>query len=92
MNVYPVFEQVQDGRGQRGTVAFDGDLEFQPFPLCHDGDAVTSDITAQQDRIAALNLLRSNPSSVLNPTDARGVDKHPIPFPLVDDLGISGHQ
>jgi len=77
---------------ERGGVADDGCVEFQPFAHGEDGDAVRAQVAAHDHGVAGAHRLRSDSERMLEHTDAGGVDEDAVGFAFVDNLGVAGDQ
>ena len=77
---------------QRRRIAHDLRLEFKPFALGENRDAVVADGSAQDDPVARPRLAGRQPHAVRDDSDSGGVDEKAVALALSDHLGVAGHD
>src|ERR1039458_4112796 len=83
-------QELQDGLGERGGVAFDCALEGQPFADGRDRHAVPAHVAVDQDGVARLHALGRDLKRVLQDADSGGIDEEAVTFALIHYLGVAG--
>src|SRR6266567_2664618 len=72
------------------SVAFNVGLDLERFASEHNGYAMVSDRAAEQYPVSGLQLRLPKPPVGANDTHSSCVDKEPIGFAALDDLGVAG--
>src|ERR1700757_4239746 len=65
-------------------------LELQALAFCHDGNAVISQISAHQNRVACLSLAGGEGNPAADLPEPCGVDEEPVSATLFHDFRVAG--